>query len=85
MGTTVSVIVQSPYSLSDDEGHPLFVGGGVYKVKATDRIQNYIDLGQLSVVSEADKPAEATPEEETAEAPVKKTRVSAQKQENLDG
>lgn len=85
MGTTVSVIVQPPYMLSDDEGRTLVCGGGVYKVKATDRIQQYIDLGQISIVPDTDEPAKDESVEETVETPAKKTRMSAQKQENLDG
>lgn len=88
MSETVNVLVQTPYGLSDDSGTPMFQGEGVYSVKLTDRIQNYINLGQLSVVKA--KPVAlviSEPEVETKapEAPVKKTRASAQKQENSDG
>ena len=85
MGTTVSVIVQPPYLLSDDKGSPLVPGNGTYKVQLTDTIQKYIDLGMLTIVPAIDEPVEVESVEETPEAPVKKTRTSAQKQENLDG
>ena len=85
MSTTVSVIVQPPYMLSDDEGHPLVAGCGVYKIKATDLIQTYINLGLVTIVPESEEPEEAADGTEVVETPVKKTRISAQNQENSDG
>ena len=85
MSTTVSIIVQPPYPLSDDEGRPLLSGCGVYKVRVTDLIQKYIDLGFITIVPEAEQPTEVVEVVGADDQPAKKTRTSAQKQENLDG
>ena len=85
MGTTVLVIVATPYLLSDDEGHPLVPNGEIFEVNTSERIQAYIDLGQLILVPTPDVPVSDSLDVLTEEVPAKKTRMSAQKQENSDG
>ena len=84
MSSTVTVVVNAPYTLFDDEGQALICGDGTYAVDDTLRIQNYIDLGQLIVLPDEVAPQVAAEAVDTTDAPVKKARTSVQK-ENSDG
>ena len=61
--STITVIVQAPYPLYADNGQELPQDGNSYVVENTDRIQQYIQLGQLSVIPDAPAPAPAAQDE----------------------
>ena len=86
MSATISVIVQTPYALSDDEGHTLAGGIGVVQVKDTDYIEQLIQQGDLIKTEDvAPAPADANPVEVKSQTTKSKSRISDSEQENSDG
>ena len=92
--TTLSVIVQTPYILSDDDGHILAPDATIYNVTDSEVIQTYIQLGKLSDVTPEPTPepdlivaASDTTAEDTTSKPTTKSkaRVSTQEQEISNG
>lgn len=88
MSEKISVVVQTSYILSDDEGHTLIPDGTAYEVVKTFRIQEYLNNGQLVQVDSTVTPPQASEpvsDQEVKSLPKSKARTSTQEQENSNG